>query len=135
MRALHLGGNAHLKGIHMAKSEKSQIIATVTDYLEGIRDGDSARIANAFYSSVNLNSVDHDGNLVLTPRSVLETLAASGTLLPNSSEITHIEINNDMALVKATIDMPTLDYHDLLTLLRLNVGWKIVGKTYTTVMK
>ncbi len=134
-RGLHLGGNAHLKGIPMAESEKSQIIATVTDYLEGIRDGDSARIANAFYSSVNLNSVDRDGNLVLTPRSVLETLATSGTLPPNSSEITHIEINNDMALVKVTIDMPTLNYHDLLTLLRLNVGWKIVGKTYTTVMK
>lgn len=119
----------------MADNDKAQIIATVTDYMEGIHDGDSARIANAFYSSVNLNSVDAEGNLALTPRSALEALAESGTLPANSSEITHIEINNDMALVKVTIDMPTLNYHDLLTLLRLNVGWKIVSKTYTTVMK
>ncbi|MEX0347792.1 MAG: nuclear transport factor 2 family protein [Paracoccaceae bacterium] len=119
----------------MADTNKEQIIATVTDYMDGIRDGSGERIAKAFYSSVNLSSLDADGNLVLTPRSALETLADSGTLPPNSSEITDIEINNDMALVKVTIDMPTLNYHDLLTLLRLNVGWKIVSKTYTTIMK
>ncbi|WP_299551819.1 nuclear transport factor 2 family protein [uncultured Tateyamaria sp.] len=119
----------------MAGTDKEQIVATVTDYMEGIRGGDGARIANAFYSSVNLNSLDTEGNLVLTPRSALEALANSGALPPNSSEITHIEIDNDMALVKVTIDLPTLNYHDLLTLLRLNVGWKIVSKTYTTIMK
>ena len=116
-------------------TDQDQITATVTDYMEGIRDGKGARVANAFYSSVNLNSLDPDGNLVLTPRSALEALADSGTLPPNSSEITHIEINNDMALVKVTIDLPTFQYFDLLTLLRLNVGWKIVSKTYTTVNK
>ena len=79
--------------------------------------------------------MDADGNLALTPRSALEAMADSGNLPPNSSEIQDIEINNDMALVKVKIDMPTLNYYDLLTLLRLNVGWKIVTKTYTTVMK
>ena len=116
-------------------TDQALITATVTDYMEGIRDGNGARVANAFYSSVNLNSVDADGNLVLTPRSALEALADSGTLPENSSEITDIEIKNDMALVKVTIDLPTFQYFDLLTLLRLNVGWKIVSKTYTTVHK
>lgn len=119
----------------MADNDKEQIIATVTDYMEGIRDGSGERIANAFYSSVNLNHLDENANLVLTPRSALEALAESRDLPPNSSEITHIEINNDMALVKVTIDLPTLNFYDFLTLLRLNVGWKIVSKTYTTVMK
>ncbi|WP_298299140.1 nuclear transport factor 2 family protein [uncultured Litoreibacter sp.] len=116
-------------------TDKDQIIATVTHYIEGIRDGSGARVAKAFYSSVYLNSLDADGNLVLTPRSALEALADSGTLPPNTSEITEIEINNDMALVKVTIDLPTFQFFDLLTLLRLNVGWKIVSKTYTTVNK
>ena len=116
-------------------TDQDQIIATVTDYIEGIRDGSGARVAKAFYSSVNLNSLDADGNLVLTPRSALEALADSGTLPPNNSEITQVEINNDMALVKVTIDLPTLQFFDLLTLLRLNVGWMIVSKTYTTVHK
>ena len=119
----------------MPNSDTEQITTTVTDYMEGIRDGNGARIANAFYSSVNLNSLDADGNLVLTPRSALEALADNGKLPPNTSEIQEIEINNDMALVKVRIDMPTLNYYDLLTLLRLNTGWKIVSKTYTTVMK
>lgn len=119
----------------MTNTDKEQITAIVSDYINGIRQGDGARIANAFYSSVNLNSVDADGNLVLTPRSALEALADSGSLPPNTSEIQDIEINNDMALVKVRIDMPTLNYYDLLTLLRLNVGWKIVSKTFTTVMK
>lgn len=116
-------------------TDNDQIIATVTDYIEGIRDGSGIRVAKAFYSSVNLNSLDADGNLVLTPRSALEALADSGTLPPNNSEITHVEINNDMALVKVTIDLPTFQFFDLLTLLRLNVGWRIVSKTYTTVNK
>jgi hypothetical protein len=119
----------------MSSNDKEQIISTITDYMEGIRDGNGARIANAFYSSVNLCSLDADANLVLTPRSALEALADSGTLPPNSSEIQDIEINNDMALVKVKIDLPTFNYYDLITLLRLNVGWKIVSKTYTTVMK
>ena len=119
----------------MTSSDRDQITATVTDYMEGLREGNGARIAAAFYSSVNLNSVDADGNLVLTPRSAMEALVDSGTLPPNTSEIQDIEINNDMALVKVKIDMPTLNFYDLLTLLRLKVGWKIVSKTYTTVMK
>ncbi|GAB5469280.1 MAG: hypothetical protein Kilf2KO_23100 [Rhodospirillales bacterium] len=119
----------------MTTSDEEQITAVVSDYTEGLRDGDGARIARAFYSSVNLNSVDAEGNLVLTPRSALEALVDSGQLPPNSSEIQQIEITNDMALVKVKIDLPTLNFYDLLTLLRLNVGWKIVSKTYTTVMK
>lgn len=119
----------------MATSDRDQIIATVGNYTDGLREGDSEKVASAFYSSVNLSSVDAEGNLVLTPRSALEALVASGSLPPNSSEIEHVEINNDMALVKVKIDLPSLNYFDLLTLLRLNVGWKIVSKTYTTVMK
>ncbi len=119
----------------MATTDIEHITTTVTDYMEGLREGSGARIARAFYSSVNLSSLDADGNLVLTPRSALESLADSGTLPPNRSEIEHIEVNHDMALVKVKIDMPALQYYDYLTLLRLNVGWKIVSKTYTTVRK
>ena len=37
--------------------------------------------------------------------------------------------------MKVTIDIPTLKYYELLTLFRLNVGWKTVSKTFTTVLK
>ena len=117
------------------EQDRKEITETVLDYLEGIRQGNSKLIAKAFYSSVNLNSLDDEGNLVLTPRSALENLADSGTLPTNTSEIQHIEVNNDMALVKVKIDMPTLNYYDYLTLLHLNTGWQIVTKTFTTVMK
>lgn len=119
----------------MIGTDKDQITATVTDYMKGFRKGSGERIAKAFYSSVNLNPVDGEGNLVLTPRSALEALADSGTLPPNSGEIQHVEINNDMAFGKVKIDLPTLNDYDVPTLLRLNAGWKIVSKTYTTLMK
>lgn len=119
----------------MSQTDKEQITDTVTDYLEGIRDGDGDRVANAFYSSVNLNSVGEDGSLVLTPRDAVVERANSGVIPENTGDIQDIEINNDMALVKVKIELPTLHFYDLLTLLRLKVGWKIVGKTYTTVMK
>lgn len=120
----------------LTKTDEQQITDTVNNYVEGIRESDGARVAKAFYSTVNLSSLNADGALQLTPKDALVELADSGTLPPNSSDILLIEIINDMALVKVKIDLPTLNFFDYLTLLRLEtVGWKIVSKTYTAIMK
>lgn len=117
----------------MRSSETDTIKATIVNYLEGIQTGDSGRLEKAFYSSVNLSSLDEDGNLVLTPRDALVAYATGPDIPENTSEILEIDIVNDMAMAKIQINMPTYKYFDFLTLLKLNVGWKIVSKTYTMV--
>lgn len=117
-------------------NDEKQITETVNNYIEGLRDGDAERVAKAFYSTVNLRSLHEDGALVLTPKDALLELVASGQVPQNSSEIVSLEVTNDMAVVKAKIDLPTLNYVDYLTLLRMKTaGWKIVSKTQTTIMK
>ena len=117
-------------------NDEKQITDTVNNYIEGLRDGDAERVAKAFYSTVNLSSLNEDGSLVLTPKDALVELVASGQVPQNSSEILSLEVTNDMAVVKVKIDLPTLNYFDYLTLLRMKTaGWKIVSKTYTTIMK
>lgn len=120
----------------LTTNDEKQITETVNNYIEGLKDGDGERVATAFYSTVNLSSLTEDGALLLTPKDALVELVASGTLPENSSEILSIEVTNDMAAVKVKIDMPTFNFFDYLTLLRIkSAGWKIVSKTYTTVMK
>ncbi len=117
----------------MNSSQEIEIKATVLNYLEGIATADGARINEAFYSSVNLSSTDDGGNLVLTPKDSLIAYATGPDIPQNKGEIEKIEVINDMAFVKARIDLPEYQFFDFLTLLRLNTGWKIVSKTYTTI--
>ncbi len=117
----------------MSQENVAMIKDTVLNYLEGIRSANAERINDAFYSSVNLSSVDESGNLVLTPKDSLIAYATGPDIPKNTSEIMNVEVINDMAFVKARIDLTEYQFYDFLTLLKLNTGWKIVSKTYTTV--
>lgn len=117
----------------MTSSQETEIIATVLNYLDGIAVADAARINDAFYSSVNLSSTDDNGNLVLTPKDALIAYATGPDIPQNKGKIEKVEVIKNMAFVKARIDLPEYQFVDFLTLLRLNTGWKIVSKTYTTI--
>lgn len=113
------------------------VMTTVNRYITGISNTETAKenIETAFYSSTNLHSLDENGNLQFMPRDALVAYATSGGLPPITGEILNIEVTNDMAFVKVHLDLPDRHFYDYLTLLNLNTGWKIVSKTFTTVMK
>ncbi|MBX2848038.1 MAG: nuclear transport factor 2 family protein [Acidiferrobacterales bacterium] len=117
--------------------EHQDVVAAVNHYLSGIKNANQAResLSLAFYSSTNLHSLDENGELHFLPRDGLVELAASGGVPEHSSEIMGVEVTNDMAFAKVHIDLPDRHYYDYLTLLKMKVGWRIVSKTYTTVMK
>ncbi len=117
----------------MSQENVAMIRTTVLDYLEGISSANAERIDKAFYSSVNLNSLDETGNLVLTPKDTLIAYATGSDIPENTGEILNVDVVGDMAFVKARIDLPEYQFFDFLTLLKLNTGWKIVSKTYITV--
>jgi len=109
--------------------------ATVMDYLEGTTDPSAERLTSAFYSSTNLHSVDSEGRLEIVPRDRFIAFAGAGNLPPHTNELLSLEITEDMAWAKVRFDLPDREFVDILTLLRLSAGWKIVSKTYTTIMK
>lgn len=118
-------------------SEQEAVIAAVNNYLMGISDAKNAqeRIQAAFYSSTNLHSLDEDGNLKFQPRDSLIEMVKAGNVPEHKGSILNVEVTNDMAFAKVHLDLSDRDFYDYLTLLKLNIGWKIVSKTYTTVMK
>lgn len=117
--------------------QKNAVMDTVNHYLQGISDPSIAAqsIQTAFYSSTNLHSVNESGDLVFQPRDSLVKTILDGNVPAHSSEVLGLEIVNDMAFAKVHLDLPDRHFYDYLTLLKLNAGWKIVSKTYTTVMK
>ncbi len=117
--------------------DQDAVVDTVNHYLKGISDASIAKtsLETAFYSSTNLHSLGQLGELQFQPRDSLVAMAASGEVPPHRSDILTVEVVNDMAFAKIHLDMPDRHFYDYLTLLKLKLGWKIVSKTYTTVMK
>ncbi|MEL6977082.1 MAG: nuclear transport factor 2 family protein [Pseudomonadota bacterium] len=109
--------------------------AAVMNYLEGTREASGEKLEAAFYSSVNLHSVDGEGRLDMVARDRFIAFAGAGRLPPHSNEILGFEVIGDMAWAKVRFDLPDREFFDVLTLLRLNTGWTIVSKTYTTILK
>ncbi len=119
----------------MTQSEEQAAQAAVMNYLNGTREASSNMLEAAFYSSVNLHSVDGDGRLEMVARDRFIAFAGAGNLPPHTNEILSLEVIGNMAWAKVRFDLPDREFYDVLTLLKLNVGWKIVSKTYTTALK
>jgi hypothetical protein len=113
------------------------VVTAVNHYLLGLQNPDTAKenLETAFYSSTNLHTLDENGGLQFMPRDALVAYAASGDMPEHKTEILTIEITNNMAFAKVHLNLPDRHFYDYLTLLKLNVGWRIVSKTFTTVMK
>lgn len=109
--------------------------ATVMDYLEGTVSADAERLTRAFYSSTNLHALDDQGRLEIVPRDRFIDFTGSGNLPEHTNELLSIEVVEDMAWAKVRFDLPDREFVDILTLLRLSIGWKIVSKTYTVIKK
>ena len=92
-------------------------------------------LEDGFYSSVNLHSVDGEGRLEMVARDRFIAFAGAGNLPPHTNEILSLELLGNMAWAKVKFDLPDREFYDVLTLLKLNVGWKIVSKTYAVIMK
>ena len=113
------------------------IEAVVWTYLDGLYEGDTAKLAAAFHESSHLYS-HADGKLADVPRAKwLEIVAgrASGKSqgLPRTDRIVSIDLSGpETAFVKLECSIAPRYFTDYLTLLKLAEGWRIVSKTYRT---
>ena len=118
----------------------TQIEAVVRTYLDGLYEGDGAKIAAAFHPVAHLYNVV-DGAVADLPRGEwLERIA--GRAKPSEKGFTREDrilamdmAGDDAACVKVNCCIPPRYFTDYLLLLKTAEGWRIVSKSFHTELR
>lgn len=116
----------------------AEIEKVVRLYLDGLYEGDGAKIAAAFHPCAHLYSVDDGGGVADLPRAEwLERMAArpkpAEQGLHREDRILAMDMAGDeAACVKVNCCIPPRFFTDYLLLLKTGEGWRIVAKSFRT---
>ena len=109
----------------------------VWTYLDGLYEGDTGKLAQAFHEVSHLYSVS-DGGVADVPREkwfefVKGRASPKSKGLKRTDRIVSVDFSGpETAFVKLECSIHPRYFTDYLTLLKLNGGWKVVSKTYRT---
>ena len=124
-----------------ATDDVRTIEGVIQSYLDGLHDGDAAKIASAFHPTSALTSVTDDGELVITPRDVwLDRVRTRPSPkqqgLARHDEVLSIDlVSPTMAHVKLKCAIPPRFFTDQLSLLKIEGRWQIAQKVFMTEMR
>ena len=113
------------------------IETVVWTYLDGLHEGDTAKLAKAFHEVSHLYSM-HEGGVSDLPREkwlefVKGRASAKSKGLPRTDRIVSIDLSGpETAFVKVECSIHPRYFTDYLTLLKLKDGWRVVSKTFRT---
>ncbi len=111
------------------------IEAVVQTYLDGLYEGDADKLAAAFHPNSELRS-EKDGALVEVKRDAWLDAVRSrpnpkGQGLTRHDRILAIDLAGpELAVVKLNCQIPPRYFTDVLVLLKLTDGWRIVSKAF-----
>ena len=117
------------------------IEGVIQSYLDGLHDGDAARIASAFHPTSALTSVTDDGEVLITPRDLwLDKVRTRPSPkqrdLPRHDQVLAIDlVGTAMAYVKLKCAIPPRYFTDQLSLLKIDGRWQVVAKAFHAVTK
>ena len=106
-------------------------------YLDGLYEGDTSKLGQAFHEVSHLYSVS-DGGVADLPREkwfefVKGRASPQSKGLKRTDRIVSVDFSGpETAFVKVECSIHPRYFTDYLTLLKLNGGWKVVSKTYRT---
>lgn len=109
----------------------------VRTYLDGLYEGDTGKLAQAFHEGSHLYCMS-DGGVADVPRAkwfefVKGRQSAKSQGLRRTDRIVSIDLSGpETAFVKLECSIHPRYFTDYLTLLKLRDGWKVVSKTYRT---
>ncbi|HRD77936.1 MAG TPA: nuclear transport factor 2 family protein [Hyphomicrobiaceae bacterium] len=112
--------------------------AVVWTYLDGLHEGDAAKIAKAFHEASHLYSRGEDGSLADLPRAKWLDMIASRPSpkskgIARTDRIVSIDFAGpESAFVKVECSIHPRYFTDYLALLKLADGWRIVAKSFRT---
>lgn len=120
--------------------ELASVEKVVWTYLDGLYEGDTGKLAQAFHDGSHLYSM-HEGGVADLPRDkwlemVKSRPSAKSKGLTRTDRIVSIDFSGpETAFVKLECSIHPRYFTDYLTLLKLNDGWKVVSKTFRTDVK
>lgn len=107
----------------------------VRTYFDGLYEGDTDKLGQAFHEVSHLYSM-HEGGVADLPRAkwfemVKGRPSAKSKGLPRADRIVSIDFSGpETAFVKVECALHPRYFVDYLTLLKLKDGWKVVSKTF-----
>lgn len=117
--------------------EVEAVEKVVWTYLDGLYEGDTDKLGQAFHEVSHLYSM-HEGGVNDLPRQkwfemVKGRASAKSKGLPRTDRIVSIDFSGpETAFVKLECSIHPRYFTDYLTLLKLSGGWKVVSKTFRT---
>lgn len=116
------------------------IEAVTRTYLDGLYEGDVAKLAHAFHPTSALTTVLDDGTIKVVPRdewleAVRNRPSPKAAGMTRGDHVLTIDIvGPTLALVKVKCQMPPRYFTDLLSFLKVDSQWQIVQKVFMTEM-
>ena len=109
--------------------DSTAITATLRNYLDGGTEGDSTRFAKAFHPSGQMLFIRNDSLRIVILNDFMTSWAPKNKQ-DRKTKIERIQIFGNAAQAKLTIEYPTFLFHDMMSLLKTEQGWKVVSKIF-----
>lgn len=119
------------------KSKHKQAVAQLIEtYVEGLFYADSLILRDVFHPDLLYVNATHQAYVALSLESYLAEIDQRTSPFEQGEaqqyEVEKVEFANDqMAMVGASIRMMGRDYQDLLTVIAIPEGWRIISKVFT----
>ena len=123
------------------QSEIAAIEKTLQIYFDGLYEGDTKKLGEAFHPVSHLYSVGADGTAADLPRAEWFRMVESRPSAKSKGDerrdrIVSIDFSGPAtAFAKVECQLPPRYFTDYLTLLKIEGRWQVIAKAYTTVTK
>ena len=109
--------------------------AIAQTYFDAAYEMDADKFASLFHPSSSVTKVGEDGNVSVTPveawlAAVRNIKAPKQQGLERHDEISSIDVEKTLALVKLKFQIPPRYFTDMLSCLKVDGTWKIVQKVF-----
>ena len=115
-------------------SDFAAVEMVLWNYLEGLYEGDTNRLANIFLPEAHLYAAS-DGSLALISRDawldkVRGRKSARDLGFTSTNQVHWIDVAGSTAVARVGCSHPPNEFTDTIALLKVADGWKIIAKTY-----
>jgi len=123
------------------QSDVAEIEKVLKVYFDGLHEGDTKKLGEAFYPSSHLYSVGSDGKAADMPRGdwfkmVESRPSAKSKGSARADRIVSIDFSGPgTAFAKVECQLPPRYFTDYLTLLKIDGRWQVIAKAFHMVTK
>lgn len=121
--------------------DRADIETVVWTYLDGLHEGDTEKLGQAFHPVSHLYGIDDKGNVTDLPREKWFELvkgrpSPKAQKLPRHDRIVSVDQSGPAtAFVKVECAIPPRFFTDYLSLIKTSEGWRVVSKSFKTDMR